>query len=349
MTDDGFQPRAWDEMDGVKLPAQSINLAGHGDAVQGLVDKYRAGRLHHAWLVTGPRGIGKATMAYRFAEYVIRHPDRNSAPQKFNVADDAIHSQISKGAHPNVLTLQRPWDQKQKKFKTGLLVDEIRKVGAFLHTASGADAWRFVLVDPADDMTTSAANALLKLLEEPPARTLFFVLAHSPRGLLPTIRSRCQVLGLKPLNEEQMRTVLSSQELTTELGNDEVAKLIARSGGSARKALELASGGVVETFEAFVDLVANRKEDIGRVYQIAGTLSPAGKAAQYQLFTDMLNDHLAAELRARAANDQVSMDQLNALVTVWEKFRLGNSRAETWNMDKKQVLINLYRDLRNVG
>ena len=347
MADETYVPAAWDDLEGTRPPAQSLDLQGHRETIETLVRNYRAGRLHHAWLFSGPKGIGKATLAYRFAEYLLRNPLHETAADAFSTQDDPIHSQISKGAHPNLLVLQRPWDQKSKKFKTQITVDEVRRTAAFLHTASGANAWRIVIVDPADDMTTSAANALLKILEEPPRRTLFFVLAHSPRGLLPTIRSRCQVLSAKPLTDAEMEQVLRSQPLTADLPADALGRLIAGSGGSVRRALEFAGGDVLQTFESFLELTRARKSDIGQLHQLAGRLSPAAKSADYRLFAELVSDHLSGQLRDLAANDQVTTSRLNRIVDVWEGFREENRRAETWNMDKKQVILNLYREMRS--
>ncbi len=342
-----FETAAWDNLEGALPPTATLEVLGHDEQLATLTRNYRAGRLHHAWLVSGPKGTGKATMACRFAEFMLRYPDPDTAPETFSVANDPVHSQVAKGGHPNVLLLQRPYDQKSKKFRTQITVEEVRRVTSFLQMTSGANAWRIVIVDPADDMSTSAANALLKILEEPPRRTLFFILAHSPRGLLATIRSRCQVLATKPLSDEATRTVLSRQPLTAEMDAPEIERLTRRAGGSARKALEMAATGVLETFEAFIELANAGKEDIGRLHQLAGSLTPANKSAEYRLFTDMLNDHLANRLRDRVANDQVPLASLNQLVTVWETFREANKRAEIWNMDKKQVILNLYKDLRS--
>lgn len=348
MVEDSLIPTAWDDIDGVVPPSMSLNLVGHGSLVERLCQNYRAKRLHHAWLLAGPRGIGKATLAYRFAEYLLRHPDPITAPGEVTFADDPVHSQVSKGVHPNILVLRKPWDQKTKKFKTQVTVDEIRKIGAFLQTASGANAWRIVIVDPADDMNASAANALLKMLEEPPARTLFFILAHSPRGLLPTIRSRCQLLTAKSLGDDDLKSVLGCQPLTQSLNGEETDHLVRHARGSARRALLLAHSGVLETWNGFVDLIRSRKPDIGGLHRLAGQLAPAAKSAEYALFMDLVYDHLAETTRDMATNDQIAMDRLAAMADVWDKTRESAMRADTWNMDKKQVILDLYRDLRSL-
>ncbi|MEQ8827963.1 MAG: DNA polymerase III subunit delta', partial [Parvibaculum sp.] len=181
---------AWDRLEGIPDPLENPLLAGHGDVLDHLALHYASGRMHHAWLVTRPRGIGKATKAARFAAQVFRNPDPATAPGKYLPVgpDDATERRIASGAHPNLLHLRRPWDDRRKRWKTRLSVDEIRRLNHFFTTTPGQNTWRIVIVDTTDDLNTQAANALLKNLEEPPPRTLFFVLAHSAKGLLATIR-----------------------------------------------------------------------------------------------------------------------------------------------------------------
>ena len=151
----------------------------------------------------GPRGIGKATFAYHVAHHLLTHPASRDAPDALARPDPAtpLFRQMAMGAHPAILHLTRPFDDKSKKFKTVLTVEEIRRVSRFLSMTSHDGSYRVIIVDPADDMNTNAANALLKNLEEPPARTIFMLIAHSEGALLPTIRSRCQMIRLSPLDD----------------------------------------------------------------------------------------------------------------------------------------------------
>ncbi len=344
--DHDYTPLAWDDIEGVAPPSETLEIFGHENALDTLVRNYRNNRLHHAWLLSGPKGIGKATLALRFAEFLLRNPDPAHSSENMEMLDDTVHSQVSKGAHPNVLILRKPWDQKSKKFKTQITVDEIRKTASFLQTASGANAWRIVIVDPADDMNNSAANALLKVLEEPPARTIFFVLAHSPRGLLPTIRSRCQVLPIKPLEHTDMVSVLKRQALTSDLPEAEIQNLIHHAKGSPKRAFLLAQSGVLETFANFLKIVSQKQADIGQLHFLAGQLAPASRSGEYALFLDLVYDHMADNARTMAVNDQISMDRISKWAVIWDKTREANMRAETWNMDKKQVILDLFNDLR---
>ena len=199
-----------DLMDGVPHPAQNEQLIGHVSQTTHLLKQYQSGRMHHAWLLSGPRGIGKATLAMQMAMHVLRFPNGQQAPMEFQEISqhDPVFGKVSARSHPNLLHLTRPWDAKSKKFKTKLTVDEIRLTVPFFGSSRGEDGWRVTIVDPADDMNTSASNALLKILEEPPDQTIFFIISHSPAKILPTIRSRCQQLALHQLKDEEVINVL---------------------------------------------------------------------------------------------------------------------------------------------
>ncbi|TIX84318.1 MAG: DNA polymerase III subunit delta' [Mesorhizobium sp.] len=205
-------PEQHDTLDGVPEPSETPRLVGHGQAATMLASAYRSGKLPHALIFVGPVGIGKATLAFHLAHHLLKHPASEQAPEVLAVPDPAssLFRQIATGAHPSVLHLTRPPNDKTKSFKTVVTVDEIRKVSRFLSLTSHDGSYRVVIVDPADDMNTNAANALLKNLEEPPARTLFILIVHAPGSLLPTIRSRCQMVRLTPLDAESLMRVLES-------------------------------------------------------------------------------------------------------------------------------------------
>ena len=222
-----------------------------------LASAYRAGKLPHALLLAGPHGIGKATLAFHLAHHLLKHPAFEHAPAELSAPDPAspLFRQIAIGAHPSVLHLTRPPNEKTKGFKTVLTVDEIRKVNRFLSMTSHDGSYRVVIVDPADDMNINAANALLKNLEEPPSRTVFILIAHSPGGLLPTIRSRCQMVRLAPLSADDLVTALEASDRRC-LGRGAAgAALAERAGGSARMAILLTQYGGLEIAEA-IDRVA---------------------------------------------------------------------------------------------
>ena len=250
-------PEQHDTLDGVPEPSETPRLIGHQQAANMLASAYRAGKLPHALIFAGPVGIGKATLAFHLAHHLLKHPISGEAPLALATPDptSSLFRQIATGAHPSVLHLTRPLNDKTKSFKTVVTVDEIRKVSRFLSLTSHDGSYRVVIVDPADDMNTNAANALLKNLEEPPARSLFILIVHAPGSLLPTIRSRCQMVRLTPLDDESLLTVLGTTEPPPPEDPEARAALVARAGGSVRNAILLTQYGGLEIAEALDALV----------------------------------------------------------------------------------------------
>ena len=159
-------------------PRRRHSLYGHAEAEARLLDAHRSGRLHHAWLITGPRGIGKATLAYRFARFLLHGGD--AASSLAVPAESAVSRLISAGSHPDLLAIERAIDFKTKRLKTEISVETARDASSFFAHTAGSGGWRVAIVDTADDLNAASANALLKILEEPPARSVFLLVSHRP-------------------------------------------------------------------------------------------------------------------------------------------------------------------------
>src|SRR6478735_5441874 len=197
-----------DRLDEFPHPRETRALFGH-EAMEGeLAQAFAGGRMHHAWLLAGREGIGKATLAYRLARHVLARPEeRDPAGQSLEVAPETPAArQIRALSHPGLLLLRRPYDMRSKRIAASIPVDEVRRLKSFLGLTAGEGSWRVVIVDAADELNLNAANALLKSLEEPPTRGLFLLVASEPSRLLPTVRSRCRRLELAPLSGEALRT-----------------------------------------------------------------------------------------------------------------------------------------------
>ena len=191
-----------DRIAGFPHPRETETLLGQDKALMLAAHTLRGGRPPHAWLITGPPGIGKATLAYRMARYLLRHGATADGPADLSVPpDDTVARQMSARAHSGLLVLKRGLN-KAGKPQTELPVDEVRRLSGFFGMTSGAGGWRVAIIDPADDMNDNAANALLKQLEEPPQNAMLLLLSHRPGRLLPTIRSRCRRLDLSPLRAQ---------------------------------------------------------------------------------------------------------------------------------------------------
>ncbi len=221
MSEDHPEP---DRVPGAPHPRETVRLFGQARAERGFLEAWRAGKLHHAWLLRGPRGVGKATLAYRIARARLAAPDGDglfgpSAPDTLDVAaDDPVARRVAARAEPRLVVVTRGLATKPGsdqpitpyRLRAEITVDAIREVGRFLHLSAADGGWRAVIVDAADEMNRSAANAFLKLLEEPPPRTLMLLVAHAPAALLPTIRSRCRTLDLEPLGADALAQALGA-------------------------------------------------------------------------------------------------------------------------------------------
>jgi DNA polymerase-3 subunit delta' len=332
-----------DALEGVPLPRQTTLLVGHQAAEAALLDAYRSGRMHHAWILSGARGIGKATLAFRLARFVFAHPDPQ-APDVATAADlfvppeHPVAHRVAAGAHGNLLHLRREWLERDKRYRTEIAVDTIRRITPFLGTTAGEGGWRVVIVDTADAMNRSAANAILKTLEEPPRRTLFLLVTERRGALLPTILSRCRTLALEPLSADATEAVAKAVAPEAAGGAD-AALAAALAGGSPRRLIEL------------------RREDGVALYRLMRQAIEAGdRAAQFRLATlaadaevmrrvlDLFEDYLAR--RVRGAEEPEGMSALASvpLVTwaeLWEKAALSGREAETYNLDRRQFVLDL--------
>ena len=217
--------------------------------------------MHHAWLLTGPKGVGKATLAWRAARFLLATPPASdtslfgaSPPaDSLDIAPDhPVARRIAALSEPGLLPIRRPWDTEKKRFKTQITVDEVRRLNGFFGLSAAEGGHRVVIVDSADEMNTAAANALLKVLEEPPRDSVLFLVSHRPARLLPTIRSRCRELRLGTLSSDAL-----ADAVTQAGGTAESSRALAElSGGSVGEALRLAALDGPGIYAAVVDLIS---------------------------------------------------------------------------------------------
>lgn len=334
-------------------PRQQSALFGHAHAETELLNAYRSGRLHHAVLLNGPEGIGKATLAFRFARFVLAHPDPSAADVQ-EAADlslppeHPVGRQVAIGAHPGLLHLRRPYDEKTKRFRTEITVDEVRRLVPYFGSTSAHGGYRTVIVDPADDLNTNAANALLKALEEPPRQALFLVVCHVPGRLLPTIRSRCRRLDVRPLSPDDMESALAALGADQEHDRDAVAAATSLSHGSLRRALSLLEAGAVGLHKSATDILdALPGLDVAAVHRLADRVTGPGTDDAFGLLSDLVFDWLSRKVRAEAAAG-VPAAALAGWAEVWEKTGQAIGSAEALNLDRKQVVLNLFQDIAEV-
>jgi DNA polymerase-3 subunit delta' len=339
----------FDAIDGWPAPEAQTEWFGAPAAERTLLDAYRGGRMHHAWLLGGPKGIGKATLAYRFARFALAHPDPHSpavtaAGSLTVAAENPAARKIAARAHPNLLVLERPWDDERKRYRTELTVPEIRRTVSFFGSTAADAGLRIAIVDPADDMNASAANALLKILEEPPARSLFFVISHAPGRLLPTIRSRCRRLELAPLSAEVIGRALQASDATHD---PDLAAVLGE--GSLRRSIQLLDGDGIEVYREMARLLNDLPAiDMVAAHAFAERVAGRGSEEIYEGFLELMRGWLARRVRREAEPDGARPGEgvsLERWAEVWEKLRESSQTAEDLNLDKKQVVLSLFMSL----
>lgn len=295
-----------DRLSGAPHPRHAPRVYGHAEAEAEFLEAFNSGRLHHGWLISGPEGVGKATLAWRLARFLLTQPLEDGglfgAPEPPSSLDTdpnhPIAHQIAAGASPGLFVLRRAVDDKSGQLKTQITIDVVRRLRDFFGLSSSDGGRRVVIVDSADEMTPQAANALLKLLEEPPARATLLLISHQPSRLLPTIRSRCRTLRLAPLGAEDLAAVLA------ESGTDmpaEAAGLAALAGGSAGAAIELLRTGGLDIYAEIIALLASLPRlDAARAQKLADGLAGRANAERLDLTINLLSRALARLARTGA-------------------------------------------------
>ncbi len=301
-----------DDLEGIPGPAESGPPIGHDEAWAAMQAAYRRSRLPHGLILSGPAGIGKATFAYQFARYVLAHPKPDAAPEagpKFPVPE-SLFRQVASGAHPGLLHLTRPFNARSKTFRTRITAEEVRAVGRFLSHTSGDGGYRIIIVDPAEDMNIHAANALLKILEEPPKNTLFMLTSHAPGRLLPTIRSRCQIQRLSPLPSPDLQAVLD--RLGVQRPPDADMRRIAElTEGSVRRAILLLAFGGLEIVEAVDGVLAGAPFDLATARATAAAVGGRGGDDAFDQFNRHVDDRVTALANERAVTGEAEVANLD--------------------------------------
>ncbi len=279
-----------DALPGAPHPRDAARVFGHQAAEDALCAALGSGRLHHAWLLTGPQGIGKATFAWRAARALLTTPAEPEdglfgappPPSSLDTdPDDPAVRRILIGTDPRLFVLRRGYDDKTKRPRNDITVDEARKLKAFFAMSIPDGGRRVVIVDAADDLNRAAANALLKALEEPPDRTVFLLIAHQPARLLPTIRSRCRVLRMHPLSASDLGAALAQVE-GSPVPPDTLTALTQLADGSVRRALALHAAGGTGLYTQIIALLDSLPR-LDRAQAMALATLPAGTAGAERL------------------------------------------------------------------
>jgi len=311
-------------------PRENPDLFGHGAAEAVIAGAIAGGRLHHAWLVTGKEGIGKATLAYRFARLLLTSAGDANDPA------NPVFRRVARATHADLLTVEREWDEKRKRQRTEIVVDDARDIAGFLRLTPAEGGWRVVIVDGAEHLNRNAANALLKVLEEPPQRAVLLLTCAAPGRLLPTIRSRCRRLPLPPLGPADMGLALAKA-----LPDQDTSSLLPIAGGSPGRAVLLAEAGGV-AIAGLVDEVfrAVPKLPVTRAYEVADRVGRA--EGGYSTFMDLLRDRLGAAVREAARGKEDPLMRMRPLADwgeVWHALGRLQDETERSNLDKRHAIV----------
>ena len=314
-------------------PRRATMLLGHGQAEARLLRAWDAGKLHHAWLISGARGIGKATLAYRFARFLAQ-PDAPMGARSLHVeAESATFKTLSAGAHPNIQVLERAFDKKLKRLKTEIAVDDSREAIDFAHRTSASGGWRIIIVDAADDLNMASANALLKLIEEPPQKSIILLICHQPGRLLRTIRSRCIHLGLQTLDTETTLRVLRGLPKEAVAADDAALRQAAElSRGSPGHAMDLAGSKGAATFAEFLK---KPKLTSGTLAEFGASFAGREAAEDYAIFCELLVAWIA-----RKARDEGLIGRGAALALAHDEINASLRQTDALNLDRRQTVTD---------
>jgi DNA polymerase-3 subunit delta' len=345
-------------------PREVDELFGHEAAERTLLETWNSGRMAHSWLISGPKGIGKATLAYRFARFALSGGGEGAGlfgggPESLALRrDHPVFRRVASQGHADLKVVERGWsDDKKTKLKTEIVIDDVRGIGGFMALTPAEGGWRVVIIDSADEMNRNAANAVLKVLEEPPRNALMLLVSHSPGRLLPTIRSRCRRLTLKPLAEEAVIRLLATHR--PELTDADLTTLARLAEGSIGKALALAEEGGLDLYRDLLGLLEKLPHlDVPALHGFGDRVSRAENEASFRTVTELLTWWLARLVRAGGRQGAgmtevvpgegalmgrlLAAASLEQWLEVWEKITTLFTRTDAVNLDRKQAVLSAF-------
>ncbi len=326
----------------VLLPRENFALLGHEDAEKMLLDSYKSGRIPHAWLIGGPPGIGKATLAYRLARFVLAHPDPKSpevqSATSLAVSEDNLAARrIAAQAQGDLLVLERVINEQTGKLYTVIRVDDVRRSVGFFGSTAGEGGWRIAIIDAIDDMQREGANALLKVLEEPPARTLLLLISHAPGRELPTIRSRCRRLLLRPLSGEDVASSVAHATGRNATDADVTAAVVAAD-GSAGRALRFLDEKALALRQRVIDLLAQLPNPDPRALHALGDAIGGSEPQTLAAFMELVNSWLSEQINTVTSTNL----RMSEAAQAWDKINRAARDVEIYNLERKPLVFSVF-------
>ena len=352
-------------------PRETPDLVGHGEAEDRFLSTWQSGRMPHSWLICGPRGIGKATFAFRAGRFALSEGGSNEPAGLFGEAipadslqldpENPVFRRVAAGAHADLMTLQRSVNPDTNKLRSSIAVDDVRKAGDFMRLTPSEGGWRVVIVDSVDELNVNAANALLKVLEEPPARALLLLVSHTPGRLLATIRSRCCRLTLKRLSDEQVTDLLASQRPHVTAGDRLAIAGLAE--GSPGRALSLADDDGLGLYRTLMGLMTQMpRPSIPAIHAFGDVLARNGAEEKFRTATELMAWWIGRLARSGARGQGepapiipeeqgcgtrlLSAAGVDRWMEVWEKINRLSDQTDRLNLDRKQALLSMFHALQ---
>ncbi|MDI3471535.1 MAG: DNA polymerase III delta prime subunit [Pseudolabrys sp.] len=326
----------------VPHPRETFALFGHADAERILLDSYKTGRMPHAWLLGGPRSIGKATLAYRLARFVLAHPDPGAPAVQAAASlaidqDNPVARRVAGESHSDLLVLERVIGD-TGKLNRSIRVEQVRQTVGFFGSTAGEGGWRIAIVDAIDELQSEGENALLKVLEEPPPRSLLLLVSHAPGRILPTIRSRCRQLLLRPLSPSDVASAAALAAGSAAAG-PALIEAAAAADGSVERALSLMGGSALAVRERALALLGQLPNPDPQALHALGDAMSGVDPAPLETFVDTVNGWLSQRLHQQSGET----GQAARVARAWEQINVAAREAETYNLERKPLVFGVFR------
>lgn len=343
----------------ILLPRENPHLFGHEDAIATFLSAHKNGNLPGTWLISGPRGIGKATLAYRLAKFILYNAQKQSTGLFANELPESnlsipqnspVFTKVSIGSHPDLLVLEAGMDSKSAS--GDILVDNAREIGKFLHLTSSETAYRIVIIDSIDDMNTNAANSILKLLEEPSKNSIFILVSHAPGRLLPTIRSRCRHIKLREPGTANALQVLHS--IAPDIADSEAINLIDMASGSPGNAYDFYLHKGIGLYNNIATIISSIPQlDMIAVQKLSELASGKANDNSWRIIRMLLSKILIDltkqvtknNLPGKIINEKVKLSvaiSAQRLVQIWEESNSLLEEADRLHLDRRATLVKVF-------
>lgn len=339
------------DIDGDNPPRLTRILTGHAKPQADFLAALNGGRMPHAWLLTGPKGVGKASFAYLAARLVLSGGSATAMSPALE-SDDA--HLVEEGAHPDLFVLKRDYNPKTQKFRGDIPAEAARDLRQSFNLSAGRGGWRVAIIDSIDELNRYGVNALLKLIEEPPEKCLFLIICHNPGRLLDTIRSRCRMLSFNALDESDLQSIVHGRLEGSD--PNEVAASAFLAQGSAGYALMLSEEGGFDLYREMIGVLETAPQlDVEKLHALAGRFGARAAPEQFAIFCFLLSGWLHRYVRfaSTGAGFQPVFEGEEALVNrllgdglgvepfvaLWEKVEQDSRAVEALNLDKKQAVL----------